>query len=317
MTVGRRAGVYVYGSFSVTIPQDRQREEKDTRLQDGFVYRPDNPPRGRFDVAFVRADATIDLDSGTSNLEQVIDTAQKRVEGDVFFEQDITGSGLGQYRPGVDYQTGDVVDVVIWGKRLPVPVTAIDMTGGFSWRVHVGGQLIADAEGLKQHNDQLLQQIAQDKRQLSQQVERAQSSANTAHGTAVAAQSTADTAQENAITALQRQQVMQQQWNREREEVDRRQDTTDETLLRMQPKILGFTATGAESEYVSVTSGSNLHVTARGSWTGVMVVVSEVAALANYTITKAVDVTSTSRRFSWTVGTAERTAGGFVLIFPK
>lgn len=55
MTVGRRQATYVYGQFDVRLPEGREQADVEKRLQNGYIYRPDKPARGRFDVAFVRA----------------------------------------------------------------------------------------------------------------------------------------------------------------------------------------------------------------------------------------------------------------------
>lgn len=181
MTVGRQTATYVYGSFDVVLPEGREQVETDDRLDDGYVYRPSDRPTGRFDTQFVRADVKIDLGAGNSDLEATLDGAQDRVAGDVFFDRDITGPGLGVARPGIDYETGDVVRVVAWGKYLALPVTAIDMiTGTPPWRVHVGGQLISDAAGLRKHNDDIAQQIAAEKRQRLREVGEVRKTATTA-----------------------------------------------------------------------------------------------------------------------------------------
>lgn len=189
MTVGRRSTVYTYGNFQVIIPDDREQEEGDDRLQEGYISRPTERPTGRFDIGFVRADTTIDLNAGTSDLESVIDAAQKRTEGDIFFERDISGRGLGRYRIGVDFDTDDVVQVQVWGKRLPLPVTSTEIVvsegdGSKAQRVHVGGQLVADAEALRKHNDDLLQQISSEKRQRLKEVGAVRRTATTAKDTA-------------------------------------------------------------------------------------------------------------------------------------
>ncbi|WP_394276544.1 hypothetical protein [Luteococcus sp.] len=212
MTVGRRAGTFVYGSFQVILPEGREKQQEDNRLQDGYISRPPGQTRGRFDITFVRADATVDLGANVSDLETVIDTAQKRVAGDTFFERDITGPGLGRWRPGRDYDTGDLIDVLIWGKVMELPVTSIDMTSGdhgrAGWRVHVGGQLISDAATLRRHNDDLAQQIARERQERLAQLDRqrdiniaqAQSTASAAQEAAQAA-TTASTAATAAATA--------------------------------------------------------------------------------------------------------------------
>lgn len=205
MTVGRRQATYVYGSFEVRLPEGKEQEDVEKRLQNGYIYRPDEPAAGRFDVAFVRADATVDLTAQTSDLETQIEAAQRRTEGDIFFERDITDSGTGRYRPGIDIKRGDIVDVLIWGKVLPLPITRWEMisdgTVSVGWRWHVGGAMIEDAEALRSHNDQLLQQIAQEKRQMAKTVtavsDRADSAARAANEAASAAadaQSKADRA---------------------------------------------------------------------------------------------------------------------------
>lgn len=205
MTVGRRQATYVYGSFDVRLPEGREQADVEKRLQNGYIYRPDKPAAGRFDVAFVRADATVDLTAQTSDLETQIEAAQLRTEGDIFFERDITDSGTGRYRPGIDIKRGDIVDVLIWGRILPLPITRWEMisddTTSVGWRWHVGGAMIEDSEALRSHNDQLLQQIAQEKRQMaksigavSRQAASAGTAAARADGKAVAAQETADDA---------------------------------------------------------------------------------------------------------------------------
>jgi len=107
MTVGRRTSTYVYGVFQVDIPEGKEQAQQNDRLQEGYVYRPDQRPTGRFDIGFVRADARVDLNAQQSNLESIIDAAQNRVEGAVFFERDITGRGLGRFCPGIDFTGWD------------------------------------------------------------------------------------------------------------------------------------------------------------------------------------------------------------------
>lgn len=201
MTVGRRTSTYVYGVFQVDIPEGKEQAHQDDRLQEGYIYRPDQRPTGRFDVGFVRADARVDLNAQQSNLESIIDAAQNRVEGAVFFERDITGRGLGKFRPGVDFTTASLVGVLIWGKTLALPVTAIDMTSGdaaaVGWRVHVGGQMIADADSLRSHNDAILGQIEQERRRRLATTKTAETAATTANS----ATSAAATANSKAASA--------------------------------------------------------------------------------------------------------------------
>lgn len=204
MTVGRRTSTYVYGVFQVDIPEGKEQAQQDDRLQEGYIYRPDQRPTGRFDIGFVRADARIDLNAQQSNLESIIDAAQNRVEGAVFFERDIMGRGLGRFCPGADFGTASLVDVSIWGKTLTLPVTAIDMTSGdaaaVGWRVHVGGQMIADADSLRSHNDAILGQIEQERRRRLATTKTAETAATTA-STATTAAAAANTKATSAAAA--------------------------------------------------------------------------------------------------------------------
>ena len=204
MAVGRRTSTYVYGVFQVDIPEGREQSQQDERLQEGYIYRPDQRPTGRFDIGFVRADARVDLNAQQSNLESIVDAAQSRVEGAVFFERDITGRGLGRFRPGADFDTASLVDVLIWGKTLTLPVTAIDMTSGdvaaVGWRVHVGGQMIADADSLRSHNDAILGQIEQERRRRLATTKTAETAATTANS-ATSAAATANTKATSAAAA--------------------------------------------------------------------------------------------------------------------
>lgn len=175
VTVGRRTASYVYGEFNVVLPHGREKVETEERLQDGYVYRPKGGIKGPFDVGFVRADATVDLEADTSDLEVVVDAAQKQAEGDVFFERDISQAGLGRFVLDRDFRVGDVVTVELWGKRLPLPVTAGDYVASVSEgpaaaRVHVGGQLISDAEAVARQNGELRRQIAREKAERQRQV---------------------------------------------------------------------------------------------------------------------------------------------------
>mgnify|MGYP001758770434 CR=1 FL=1 len=175
VTVGRQTATFVYGEFNVVLPHGREKVETDDRLQDGYVYRPKGGIKGPFDVGFVRADATVDLEADTSDLEVVVDAAQKQVEGDVFFERDISAAGLGRFVLDRDFRVGDVVTVELWGKRLRLPVTAGDYVASLAEgvggvRVHVGGQLISDAEAVARQNGDLRRQIAREKAERVRQV---------------------------------------------------------------------------------------------------------------------------------------------------
>lgn len=233
MTVGRTIPVYVLGAFDVVLPEGREQEKGDDRVRNGYIYRPPTPAAGSLDVGFVKADVKLDFGAKTSSLERVVDAAIRRTEGDVFFERDIYQSGLGGFTPGRDFDLHDVIQVDVWGKLLPSPVTAIDYEGSVSQRslaarVHVGGQMITDAEGLQAKTDATLERVEAEKRQrlksigaVSQQAASAGKAAARADIKAVAAQETADDAlakwrqQKDELDQVQSELIRKNaEWNR-------------------------------------------------------------------------------------------------------
>lgn len=262
MTVGRQLATYTFGQFQTILPDGEEQVESDSRLQNGYIYRPDNPPSGRFDVGFVRADVSIDLGAQTSDLEDVIDTAQKRVAGEVYFEREISGPGLGRYRGGVDFEISDLVWVEIWGKRLQLPVTSIEDyfdSGALSERVHVGGQIISDVAQLKRHNDGLLQQIQNERAQLLRRVEGAREEARSLVAAERDARENAlrleERARESGLTAEQQarfEAFEREQQAREREVQAAREDASNavaaEERKRKQALQSGLSAEQAARE---------------------------------------------------------------------
>lgn len=204
ITAGRKTSTLTFGEFNVVLPEDvQQRDERDGRVKDGYVYRPDGE-FAPFDIGFARADVTVDLQAQTSDLEAVVDAAQSQADGDVFFERDITIVGLGGFVPGVDFQVGDIVTVELWGGlvRLALPVTDItlissDSEGVIAWRVHVGGMLISDLAELRRSNEELRRQVKSDGRSISQ----ARSDASSAKSTADDAKRVADGARSAVVDA--------------------------------------------------------------------------------------------------------------------
>lgn len=172
MTIGRAYVRFVYGAWDVKLPDGDQQGQRDERINDGYFHVPEQPRRGRSDFACVRADATVDatdgLLKGRSNVEENLKKAYSRAGGDVFFERDITNAGLGLYVPGLDFNEGDVVDVRLWGKRIGMPVSSIEMTTSrahhLGWKVHVGGGLIADHDALDQKNRSIMSALATERR---------------------------------------------------------------------------------------------------------------------------------------------------------
>lgn len=163
VVVGRKTASFVWGAVE-TIRSDGTRASSGKKTMSAYVCRESGAGGGRLGISFVRADAIIqaptqDNSQASSNLEQVIDETRTRTDGDIYFEREITGAGLAGTIPGRDYEIGSVVDVVVWGKRVPAVVTAITMVTSQSetlgWKVHVGGQLIGDVKAIQQRNYEL------------------------------------------------------------------------------------------------------------------------------------------------------------------
>lgn len=202
ITVGARVAVYTYGAFNVVLPEGRelaQDDYTDDGYTNGYVYRPKGTEQlGRFDIAFARADVTVETNAGYSNFEAVVDASQRKVSEDVYFERDITGAGLGGWTPGKDYKVGDMVDVLVFNRVIPQPVTAITYTSTaedpLGVRVHVGGQTIRDDELVSEQNRAIKEAIAKESA-----TRRAQNKQTTA--AASAAVETADVARREVVAA--------------------------------------------------------------------------------------------------------------------
>lgn len=182
VTVLRDLAAFSYGSWSVdwpeSVPEDQRPELPDDR-DFGYALKLKEPP-GRMGRRFVRANVSItaqDFDnesqpvpfSGESDVEQVLDEAAERVDGDVFFEREITRAGLGALVPRVDFDVDDVVPVLIWGKKILSPVTSIEDVAEagavVDYRVHVGGQLLRDDAARERANREVERTIAQERRE--------------------------------------------------------------------------------------------------------------------------------------------------------
>lgn len=197
VTMGRRLAFYSYGKFDVVIPDGREQQVDDDRIQNGYIARNPGQQMGRFDFGFIRQDATINLEAQTSDLELAIDSTEKRSEGDVYVERDISRAGMNGFELGRDFSLDDIVRYRVWGNYLRLPVTAGDLEssvdGGLRGvRVHVGGQVASDSEARLRRNAEILGQLENEKRQRTRQVSKAQSTATSAKSTADEAKQTAD-----------------------------------------------------------------------------------------------------------------------------
>lgn len=193
LTIMRRTSTYVYGAWQVSLPDGVNHTEQAelTSTEQAYVYRPPNRPTGRFDLGFVRQDANIYIDeidrrgtpSGTSNVELQMDIGQRRGAGRALVEREITARGLGSLVPGVDFTTGDIVPVLIWGKIVHLPVTALDwrsgVDGNVGWSVRCGGQLIWDGEQLRSQIDEVQKQLDRERREREREEQRMKEQAAT------------------------------------------------------------------------------------------------------------------------------------------
>lgn len=124
---------------------------------------------------FVRADVNVTAQGEdmvpASDVERVLDDAAKRVSGDFFLESDITRAGLGSWVPMVDFHVGDIVNVEIWGRVVPLAVTRIEPKrtdhSDDDWSVHVGGQLLSDSEARLAENTDIYNAVVSDRRELA------------------------------------------------------------------------------------------------------------------------------------------------------
>ena len=188
LMVGARTAVYVMGRYQVVLPEGKQLAENEyaTGYVDGYMYRPDDVGElDDFDFACVQADAEIDVASGFSNFEEVVDAAVERSAEDVFFSAEIAADGLGRWRPGVDFDIGDVAEVRLLDRRtVQGPVREIvyggEEFGPHNAKVFVGGQAIRDAGLVAEQNRLMREAIAKESAQRRSQVGAAQSAASSA-----------------------------------------------------------------------------------------------------------------------------------------
>lgn len=200
LTVASRVAAFTWGSWDVTWPEGFNAPEPpaDDRAL-GFIAKLGTEP-ARFGRDFVRADATVDAVERVSNVERILDAAEKRVSGDVSFSRDIETAGLVGQVPGVDFRVGDLVPIRVWNRVLPDQlVTKITQVGEVGepvgWRVHVGDQLVSDSDALVTASSEVERTVAKERRERRGAVAQVSQVAS-------AARSTAESAQVDASAAL-------------------------------------------------------------------------------------------------------------------
>ena len=165
----RRVSAYVFGTRSVTWPEDYKGPE--TELPDdrefGWVAKLDGPKPGLSGRRFSRGDVTIDAVEKITNTERVLDDVTERSGGDVQFETLIQGDGLAGQTPGVDFQVGDRITVRFWGRLLPGQlVTEIgwDEQGAYA---KIGGQMLNDLDALARTREEIDRTVRKEREQNS------------------------------------------------------------------------------------------------------------------------------------------------------
>lgn len=229
LTVVRRLAGYAYGQWSVDWPESVPEEQRPKLADDrehGYVHRLGSGS-GRMGRRFVRADVSVTAaeydkngrvpHTGYSNVEDVLDAAVAQTDEDALVERAITRDGLGVLRPGVDFRVGDLVEVMIWGCAVPLPVTAIEAVteagAVVDWRVTVGGQVVSDDVERKRANADLERAVWGERRErlkVAREASEAKAAAAAADRRAGDAQSSADAAQSSADQAGQGVQNLQE-----------------------------------------------------------------------------------------------------------
>lgn len=209
LTVLRSLAAFSYGSWNVSWPESVPEDQRPVLPDDrdfGYAARLKDEP-GRMGRRFVRANTTISAAeykedgsrvefTGSSDVEQVLDAAAKRTDGEAFIEREFDRSGLGRLVPRLDFSEGDIVPVLIWGKLFSGPVESItDVVAAgqvVGWSVHVGGELVTDDLARRRSNRDLQASIAQERRERLKDLGAVDSKASAAQSSADAAQGTAD-----------------------------------------------------------------------------------------------------------------------------
>ena len=136
LTVLRSLAAFSYGGWDVQWPEstpDSAKYELPDDRRIGYVARLSAEP-GTMGRRFIRRDVAITaaeftdagMTPGVSDVDTTFKAAIKRTSGDAFVERELTREHLGELTPYVDFTIGDMIQVVIWGHTLTVPVVEIE-----------------------------------------------------------------------------------------------------------------------------------------------------------------------------------------------
>ncbi|PXY03310.1 hypothetical protein, partial [Corynebacterium striatum] len=208
VTVLHSVASSAFGKYSLTVPDGVDIDDvyKLSAPGNELGYVAQLAPEGRrvggFARRFVRADVSVrpigesndDTWTAASDVDTTLIEAASRVQGDFFLESDITLAGLGPWIPFEHFDVGDIADVEIWGRVVPLPVTRIEPIVSdhsiVDWKIHVGGQLVSDEEARLAENDVVRRAVVDSRRDLAGVAETASKAVEKAD----AAQGTADSA---------------------------------------------------------------------------------------------------------------------------
>lgn len=183
VTVMRSLASTAFGTYDLVLPEGITLEDLYTLAAPGnklgYVAALGGKRVGGMARRFVRSDVSITTAAGeqepATNVEEVLDAAAKRTSGDFFLETDISKAGLGPWVPFKDFQVGDKARVEIWGTVVTLPITRIDDDV-----VHVGGQLVSDADARLAENEIVRRALVDDRRDLFGLDEKIESSVSSA-----------------------------------------------------------------------------------------------------------------------------------------
>lgn len=198
LAVVYRTAAYTWGAWSATYPEGVTPPVMEPGRELGYVGQLQDGAKDLGSRCWTRTDVQVDGVEHFSTVPSAFDAAEVRTAGEVFFEQDLDASGLGNLTPLIDFNVGDVVPVLAAGKVIDLPVTAVDMTSAvgdeLGWRVHVGGQLVSDRAELDSVNAALERQILRESRETNGRLDEVRQAASEAKSAASAADSKADAA---------------------------------------------------------------------------------------------------------------------------